>query len=276
MVRNRFTIGTLAAVFLAVWVPASAHPVPFSYIDLRLQPDALELTLVVHIFDLAHDLSIEPPERLFEPATLAARGDDVVALLRKRLTITVDGGVWSAGTWSAPEPLPDRQSMRLRARVALTRPPGRVDLSAAMFPYDPQHKTFLNVYEGGCRHGAGDSRQRPDPVRVFRGYAAGRLGGAAEIRALGGPSHPDRARSPAVSGRPAASRRLDSAVAAGRDRVYYCAQHHAVAGGAEHGHSAGGRRSSRPSRSASSTSARTTCSSAAAATCARGLPSRSV
>ena len=44
---------------------------PFSYLDLRLQPDAIEGSLVVHIFDAAHDLNIEPVERLLDPAVAA-------------------------------------------------------------------------------------------------------------------------------------------------------------------------------------------------------------
>ncbi|HEV3138964.1 MAG TPA: hypothetical protein VGY57_00540, partial [Vicinamibacterales bacterium] len=47
--------------------PVSAHPVPFSYLDLRVQRDAIDGTLVVHIIDAAHDLRVEPPERLLQP-----------------------------------------------------------------------------------------------------------------------------------------------------------------------------------------------------------------
>src|SRR5262249_8919969 len=33
---------------------AAAHPVPFSYLDLRVERQAIEGTLVVHIFDAGH------------------------------------------------------------------------------------------------------------------------------------------------------------------------------------------------------------------------------
>jgi hydrogenase/urease accessory protein HupE len=51
-------------------------------------------------------------------------------------------------TWSTPEPLPERQSLRLHAELESQAPVGSVDISARLFPYDPQHQTFVNVYEG--------------------------------------------------------------------------------------------------------------------------------
>ena len=53
----------------------------------------------------------------------------------------------SLDDWSDPEPLPERQSVRLRARRTLTAAPGAVVVAAELFPYDPNHQTFLNFYE---------------------------------------------------------------------------------------------------------------------------------
>ena len=36
------------------------------------RPDAIDGTLVAHIFDVAHDLNIDPPERLLDPAVAVA------------------------------------------------------------------------------------------------------------------------------------------------------------------------------------------------------------
>ena len=129
---------------------ADAHPVPFSYIDVRVQPTAIDLTVVAHTFDLANDLKIQPPERLLEQEVLNAHAGAIGQMLRDRLSIAADGEALRDRVWSAPEALPDRQSIRLRARHALTRPIGRIDVGTLMFPYDPQHKTFLNVYESGA------------------------------------------------------------------------------------------------------------------------------
>jgi hydrogenase/urease accessory protein HupE len=145
----RRTAAFLAALLAGVATAASAHPVPFSYVDIRLQPGVVEIAIVVHCFDLAHDLGIEPPEKLLEPLTLKARADAVIGLLRQRLSIAADGQVLTAAAWSAPEPLQGRQSVKVGARYHLARPAGRVDVAAVMFPYDPKHKTFVNVYEAG-------------------------------------------------------------------------------------------------------------------------------
>ena len=141
---------TIVAIYLANCNPVYAHPVPFSYIDVRVQPTAIELTVVAHTFDLANDLKIQPPETLLERDTLDAQGGAIAKLLRDRLKIATDSAALAQPAWSAPEALPDRQSIRLRASYALARPAGRIDVGALMFPYDPQHKTFLNVYENGA------------------------------------------------------------------------------------------------------------------------------
>ena len=136
---------------LACWLPcaAAAHPVPFSYIDVRIEQKTIDVTIVAHIFDLANDLKLQPPEQLLDARTLEAQAGAIVHLLNSRLQITADGTTLINAKWSAPEALPERQSIRLRGRYADVRPAGRVDVTALMFPYDPQHKTFLNVYENG-------------------------------------------------------------------------------------------------------------------------------
>jgi len=139
-----------AAVLWASCAPVQAHPVPFSYVDLRIQPNAIELTVVAHIFDIAHDLNIQPPEKLFDPAMLDSHADSIARLLRGRLYVATDGTPLTDGSWSRPTAVPDRQSVRLQARYSLPRTLGRVDVETVMFPYDPQHRTFLNFYERGA------------------------------------------------------------------------------------------------------------------------------
>jgi hydrogenase/urease accessory protein HupE len=127
--------------------PVSAHPVPFSFVDVRLAPDALDVVVVAHMFDLGHDLDVAPPERLLEPPTLASKAAGIADLVRTRLRIGVNGVGLSGGKWSAPEILAERQSIQLRARFALDSAPATVTVSTLMFPYDPVHQTFINFYE---------------------------------------------------------------------------------------------------------------------------------
>jgi hydrogenase/urease accessory protein HupE len=137
----------VVASWLAVASPVLAHPVPFSYVDLRVRTEGLDATVVVHVFDVAHDLGIEPVDRLLDPAFLATQRDAIAALLAPRFTLTVDGAAATA-RWSAPEPLAERQSLRFRVTYEPGHAPGVLRFGASAFPYDPEHRTFLNIYEG--------------------------------------------------------------------------------------------------------------------------------
>jgi hydrogenase/urease accessory protein HupE len=98
--RTGWIVAALAVLSIAS--PASAHPVPFSYLDLRIQANAIEGTLVVHIFDAAHDLNVDKPETLLDPAVASRNGSTLIAMLSGRLRILVDGRPVSAA-WSGPE-----------------------------------------------------------------------------------------------------------------------------------------------------------------------------
>jgi hydrogenase/urease accessory protein HupE len=128
---------------------ALAHPVPFSYLDLRLQPDAIDGTLVAHIFDLAHDLQIEPAERLLDPIVASQQSAAIATLFAGRLTVAANG-VTLTPQWSSAEVIADRQSLKLAVRYTLASKAGTVTITTSMFPYDPQHQTFLNIYEGSA------------------------------------------------------------------------------------------------------------------------------
>jgi len=134
------------AVLLAART-AHAHPVPFSYLDVRVEQAALDVTLTAHVFDVGHDLQIDPADRLLAPDVLSSHAAALVALMTPRLTLRVDGRLL-APQWSPPEALAERQSVRIRLRYPLSQMPGVVAIDAALFPYDPEHKTFVNVYEG--------------------------------------------------------------------------------------------------------------------------------
>ena len=140
------TTGWLVAVLIACAVPAMAHPAPFSYLDIRLEQTTLDVAMVVHVLDVAHDLKIDEGA-LLDPATLRPHAGGIVALLRGRFEISVDGRSLSEGAWGVPEALPDRQALRLTVRYDTGQPAGLVTIAAHLFPYDPAHQTFVNVYE---------------------------------------------------------------------------------------------------------------------------------
>ena len=148
--RNAILPGLVALCLLVLPSSALAHPVPFSYLDLRVQRDAgneIDGSLVIHIFDLAHDLNIDPPDRLLDPRLIDREVAAIVALLSPRLAVAADGRPLRA-EWSGVEILTERQSLRVHVRYPLAGPPGAITVTAAMFPYDPAHETFINIYEG--------------------------------------------------------------------------------------------------------------------------------
>jgi hypothetical protein len=147
--RARIAAAVFTAALAAAVAPASAHPAPFSFVDVRVEPGAIDLTLVIHVFDAAYELKLDSPERLLDPAVLQARSRELTDVLRARLTIESDGRALPRADWSEPEPVTARQSLRFRARYATAASPGQLAVAATLFPYDPQHQTFVNVYEGG-------------------------------------------------------------------------------------------------------------------------------
>jgi hydrogenase/urease accessory protein HupE len=155
---------------------ATAHPVPFSYLDLRLQSDAIEGSLVVHMFDAAHDLNVEPPERLLNADVALQRAAELTRLFSDRLVVSADGRRLSP-QWLAPDVVADRQSLRFPVRFALNGRPGTLSVFARIFPYDPQHQTFLNIYEGDALTQAILDAGRP----LFDYYAGTRQGAIAVI-----------------------------------------------------------------------------------------------
>ena len=124
---------------------AAAHPAPFSYLDLRLNTSGVTGTLVVHDLDAAHDLGVPPTESLMDPAIAARYRDALVALLSPRLSFQFDGRPVEIA-WGAIDVVPDRQSVRLAFTVR-DPVPGHVAIHAYVFPYDPIHQTFVNLYE---------------------------------------------------------------------------------------------------------------------------------
>jgi HupE/UreJ protein len=134
----------VASVFLIGPRPLLAHPAPFSFLDIVIREQGIDATLVLHVVDVAHDLGIEPADRLLDPAEAVRAHDRVVALIQSRLRIGTD--VTPAFEWLDLEPLADRHAVVLRFRIVGPRP-GVLRVQAHMFPYDPIHQTFINIYE---------------------------------------------------------------------------------------------------------------------------------
>jgi hydrogenase/urease accessory protein HupE len=143
-------IGRLFAAFLSLVIlprPVSAHPAPFSYVDLQVTRDGIDAAVVMHAFDIAHDLGLSSEDRVFDADFVRNNGAKLTAMVVSRFSLTANG------TESTPTPVdvsvvPDRRGARVRLHYAAADP-AVLQIRCALFPYDPSHQTFLNVYEAG-------------------------------------------------------------------------------------------------------------------------------
>src|SRR5262245_29914753 len=134
----------IAAAFviaLAAASAASAHPAPFSYLDVRLSASGLAGTLVLHDFDVAHELGLAAPDALLDPSTLEGYAEKITSLIEARLRMSADGRdvQWQIIGVRA---LPDRTAVEIGYRVPLSSAIGHLTIHAVLFPYDPTHQTF--------------------------------------------------------------------------------------------------------------------------------------
>lgn len=136
----------IAVVFVGGAESAFAHPAPFSYLDVVFKNGGIEGTLVVHIIDVAHDLGITPPERLLENEVAERERERIGTLLTPRLMFRSDRRL--TPMWTSLEVLRDDLALRLTYRIS-QETPGSLVIDASLFPYDPLHQTFVNIYEGG-------------------------------------------------------------------------------------------------------------------------------
>ena len=134
------------AILLLLPSQVRAHSAPFSFLDLNVQEHQITGSLVVHNFDVGHDLGIDPPERLLDPALAESVRSRLVALLTPRLSIQTDRVL--TPEWQRIEVRPEQNGLRLVFRIPIPRP-ATIAVRAQLFPYDAVHQTFLNVYEDG-------------------------------------------------------------------------------------------------------------------------------
>src|SRR5579883_603692 len=103
-------VGAVLAVLVTLAGTASAHPAPFSYIDLTLADGELRMTVVAHVYDLAHDLGIAPSESLLEPRAASQLGPAIATLLQPRIAIDVNGRRIACSPTGRTEVVAARQS----------------------------------------------------------------------------------------------------------------------------------------------------------------------
>ena len=134
----------LCALLLAA--PASAHPAPFSYLNIDLRDGQIDGTLVIHVIDVAHELRPPDSSRLLDPTVLASRKQALIGLIAPRLALTTNRRV--TPDWPSIAPASSADAIKLSFRIAGAKP-GALTVDPHLFPYDAQHQTFVNIYEDG-------------------------------------------------------------------------------------------------------------------------------
>lgn len=194
--RNRATRSvSLFLCFLVVCLATRirAHPSPFSYLDLRLGEGAPHALLTVHAIDLAHELKVTP-EQLLASGAAESQRPAITAWLQARLRIETDGKPVDIAL-SQIEVLATQQAIALHLGLQGASAPGSIRFQCALFPYDPQHQTFLNLYEAGSLAQQEIFDKNRTTFEYFRG---GRQGAWAVVKRFvasgmqhifGGPDH---------------------------------------------------------------------------------------
>jgi hydrogenase/urease accessory protein HupE len=133
--------------FAALFGCASAHDEPTSFIDFRLSSSGIEIVLTGSITDFAHELPKVEPDSLLKPDTIQLYKEDINVWIASRLRIIVDGAPL---TLVPGEITPKEEKRDLRAVLTHSWKSAPVSLrvEGLLFPYDPRHRTFLNVYAG--------------------------------------------------------------------------------------------------------------------------------
>jgi hypothetical protein len=162
----------------ALAATASAH-IALSAIDVRLQDGVADVTVAAQAYDLAHDLGVDPPDRLMDSAFLLQERDAVTRLFENGIALTADGITLTPGPWSQPVAVVEQQLVRMETHYVLPSGAGRVRLTSRLFAYDSQHQTIVNVYDGGRLR----TQQMLDAGRpAFDYFTATRAGSSAVVR----------------------------------------------------------------------------------------------
>jgi hypothetical protein len=135
------------AAFVVILFCASqvaAHPAPFSYLDIAFRGGNIEGSLTVHVIDIAHELNVTPPERVLDPEFLTRERQRILDVLTPRISLSTDRPLKIE--WGMLLPMKEELALRLMYRIA-NEHPGSLAVDTNLFPYDPVHQTFINIYE---------------------------------------------------------------------------------------------------------------------------------
>jgi len=157
---------------LSLAAPAWAHPVPFSYLDLEVGDDAVTGLVRVHLIDLAPVLGIADPRDLLEPTVQRANRARIERYLASR--IAFERGGFQRAEWGPIAVVDEDEALQLEFRIP-GPPEGALSIDTNLFPADPNHQTFVNVYEDDALRQQFILSAATEPQTYYRGTTAGAL-----------------------------------------------------------------------------------------------------
>lgn len=137
---------TLAPSLALLATSLQAHPAPFSYVDIDLGPERIAGSVRVHTIDIAHELSVQDPSVLLHQHGDARQEQEIKGLLDERLQLSGERRLLLR--WGEVRVIPEDDALEV-GFTSIGKPPASLRVEARLFPYDPQHQTFVNVSEQG-------------------------------------------------------------------------------------------------------------------------------
>jgi hypothetical protein len=151
---NGSRLGRLKSILLGLltcWlslVSVVAHDAPTSFIDLRVSPKGIDASVTASNTDLAHELPSVEPDMLLQTAVIEVQREALAAAVQSRLQIVVAGKSQRAELRKVVS-LPEQRDLRLDFHYSWSAMPSSFAVQCRLFPYDPRHRTFLNIYQNG-------------------------------------------------------------------------------------------------------------------------------
>ncbi len=127
-------------------IQSRAHPLPLSYVDLRLNSAGIEASVQAPAVNLARDLPNLSQEQLLAPGTLQTHQQEIAALLTSRLTLSAFGKNLLPRVIDLSS-IPDQKDVRLRLRYTWSGLPEKLHIECRLFPDDSSYQTYLDIYE---------------------------------------------------------------------------------------------------------------------------------
>lgn len=134
----------LIALVSVVAGSTSAHPVSYSYLDLRPNNETLAARLTLHTGDLGRALGIAESE-LVNISKIDSRLELIRSWLVERLHLEADGQMLTIHSVRM-EPIPDQKAVAITISYRAPAEFGRLEVGGRLFPDDFRHQTFVTIY----------------------------------------------------------------------------------------------------------------------------------